>query len=301
MRRIINKSIKKNTVIIAAAVTMIVGMCTGCGDNKKVEDAVPDKISDEAVMEPSKTEVVTYEFETFDNLKVVLDESNIIAQESSDDPENSELISAEAVGNIIAPGRDYVYLEDANNYYVADYSRNLITVADKSKVQAATETGETEGVGDIIEETDYAVFDNDVFTFRYDPEYFAVMEDEKYVTVSFYNEETQTAGSNTVTFTQKEGADALEVAKEYARQYGVDEENVHETTLGITSAAAYSFSVSPTDEAASGNKTRAMVCAVANGDKVIAIEVFTHVEPDEGRDMFINDKIAEVLDTFAIN
>ena len=89
----------------------------------------------EIAIEPAETkELITYEFETFDNVKVVIDENSIINQEQSDDPENSELISVEAAGNIIAPGRDYVYLEDENYYYVADLSRNLITVADKSRV-----------------------------------------------------------------------------------------------------------------------------------------------------------------------
>lgn len=323
-----------------------------------------------------KVELVTYEFETFDNLKIVLDESSITAQEPSDDPENSELISAEAAGNIIAPGRDFVYLEDSNNYYVADYSRNLVTVADKNKAKVEVietkeaaadfveyefetfdgltikihagiilsqepceEPLEWEGLpadaeqiapgrdcilfadstnyyvedvtnklvttafqelGDVIEETDFAIFDNNVFTFRYDPEYFVVNEDDKYVTVSFYNEGIQTAGSNTITFTENKNADSMDVAKEYAKQYGVDEKQVQKTNFGSADAEAYSFSISPTDGSESGNKTRTMVCAVQNGDNVIVIEVLNHVEPDEGMDIMINDKIAEVLDTFSL-
>ena len=280
---------KKIAVVVMAAMATFSLM--GCTVEKTVTTTTTEEKSSEA------TELVTYEFETFDNLKIVLDESNIIAQEPSDDPENSELVSAEAAGNIIAPGRDFVYLEDENNYYVADYSRNLITVADKSKVKVEV----VEGVGDLIEETDFAIFDNNVFTFNYDPKYFVVMEDEQYVTVSFYNEDTQTAGSNTISFTVKENADAMEVAKEYAKQYGADEESVQETNFGATGATGYSFSVAPTDDSESGSKTRAMVCALANGDNVIVIDIFSHVEPDEGMDMFINDKISEVLDTFAIN
>lgn len=295
-----NTKISKTIVVITMTAVAAFSLM-GCSAKQAATSNTTETNAEAETVEA--TELVTYEFETFDNLKVVLDESNIVAQEPSDDPENSELVSAEAAGNIIAPGRDFVYLEDANNYYVADYSRNLITVADKSKVQVEVVEAaeEVEGVGDIIEETDYAIFDNNVFTFEYDPEYFVVMEDEEYVTVSFYNEETQTAGSNTITFTEKENADAMDVAKEYAKQYGVDEGSIIESNFGLTDAKAYSFNIAPTDEAASGNQTRAMACAVANGDNVIAIEVFTHVEPDEGMDMFINDKIAEVLDTFAID
>ena len=82
--------------------------------------------------EETSEELVTYEFETFDNVQVVIDENSIIAQEASEDPENSDLVSESARGNIIAPGRDYVYLEDDDYYYVADLSRQLITVADKT-------------------------------------------------------------------------------------------------------------------------------------------------------------------------
>ena len=172
-------------------------------------------------------------------------------------------------------------------------------VTDENGTTTTTET--TEGVGDLIEETAYAIFDNDVFSFEYDPEYFVVMEDEEYVTVSFYNEETQTAGSNTIMFKEIENKEAMEVAKEFAKQYGVDESNIYESNFGETGATAYSFTLYPTDEEVSENQTRAMAMAVVNGDNVITIEVLTHVEPDEGMDMFINDKIAEVLDTFKID
>ena len=86
----------------------------------------------ETTEETSAAELVTYEFETFDNVKVVIDENSIIAQEPSEDPEYSDLVSESARGNIIAPGRDFVYLEDDDYYYVADLSRQLITVADKT-------------------------------------------------------------------------------------------------------------------------------------------------------------------------
>ena len=136
MKRIIIKNTKKSIVVIAAVVaTIAMGVCTGCADNKKAGEVAPAEISNEAATEAEKTELVSYEFETFDNVKVVIDENSIITQEPSDDPENSDLVSESARGNIIAPGRDYVYLEDDDYYYVADLSRQLITVADKSKAR----------------------------------------------------------------------------------------------------------------------------------------------------------------------
>ena len=107
------------------------------------------------------TELITYEFETFDNVKVVIDENSIVAQESSDDPENSDLVSEEARGNIIAPGRDFVYLEDNDYYYVADLSRNLITVADKSKVQTESSNDE-----ELAENPGF--FETDLWSITYD-------------------------------------------------------------------------------------------------------------------------------------
>ena len=117
-----------------------------------------------AVIEPAEAaELVTYEFETYDNVKVVIDENNIVAQESSEDPEYSDLVSEEARGNIIAPGRDFIYLEDADYYYVADLSRNLITVADKSKaaVDVANEEELPENPG---------FFETDLWSITYDTE-----------------------------------------------------------------------------------------------------------------------------------
>ena len=56
----------------------------------------------------------------------MIDENSIVAQESCDDPEHSDLVSEEAAGNIIAPGRDFVYLED-NAEYVYSLSGNGYT------------------------------------------------------------------------------------------------------------------------------------------------------------------------------
>ena len=189
---------------------------------------------------------------------------------------------------------------DANGNTVTTTTTNHNGEVTTETTESAEATEVIEEVGDIIEESDYVIFDNDVFSFEFDPEYFVVMEDEEYVTVSFYNEGTQTAGSNTITFKEIENADAMEVAKELAQQYGVDEEMIQESNFGMDSSKSYAFSVFPTAESASENQTRAMACAVVNGDNVIAIEVFSHVEPDEGMDMFINDKLAEVLDTFTL-
>ena len=290
----------KKKLLTLLGLTMLVCCVTACGskndntttatteetENTTTEDAA-EETEDTTVAETAETvEKQSYEFETFDGQTVVINESNIVSQEACEEPLEWDGLPADAEQQ--APGRDLILFADSTNYYVEDVTNKLVTIAFQE-------------LGDLIEETDFAIFDNDVFSFHYDPEYFVVNEDAEYVTVSFYNEETQTAGSNTISFKEIENADALEVAKELAKQYGMDENSVQESNFGASGATAYSATKSSTGETESGNQTRAMACAVVNGDNVIAIDVFTHVEPDEGMDMFINDKIAEVLDTFTID
>lgn len=288
---------KKKLVTVLGLTMLVLGM-TACGSTnaeqtvntvaeaESTEAAEENEETEEVTEEAAPAEMQTYEFETFDGLTVVINEGNIISQEACEDPLEWEGLPADA--EQIAPGRDFILFADAANYYVEDAANNLVTIAFQE-------------LGDLIEDMDYAIFDNNVFTFNYDPNYFAVIEDEEYVTVSFYNEKTQTAGSNTITFKQIENADAMEVAKELAKQYGADEESIYESNFGESGATTYSFTMFPADDEASENQTRSMGCAVVNGDNVIAIEILTHVEPDEGMDMFINDKIAEVLDTFKLD
>lgn len=122
---------KNNTKVSKRIVTIVLATAAafslmGCSVEKNFTIT-------ETTASVEEAELITYEFETFDGVKVVIDENSIIAQEPSDDPEYSALVPEEARGNIVAPGRDFVYLEDENYYYVADLSRKLITVADKSR------------------------------------------------------------------------------------------------------------------------------------------------------------------------
>ena len=139
MKRVNTKASKRIVAVVLAAVAAISVM--GCSVEKNFTSTTTHTYTDANGNTVTTTitnhngeesELITYEFETYDGVKVVIDENSIVAQEASEDPEYSDLVSEEARGNIIAPGRDFVYLEDENNYYVADLSRNLITVADKS-------------------------------------------------------------------------------------------------------------------------------------------------------------------------
>ena len=64
-------------VLLLLGATMIFGCLTACGktDEKKEDSTAVEK-----------TEVQTYEFETFDGAKVVINDSNIVSQEACDEP-----------------------------------------------------------------------------------------------------------------------------------------------------------------------------------------------------------------------
>lgn len=72
----------------------------------------------------------TYEFETFDGTIVSIDDTNIISQEKVEDVLESANVPSDA--EVIAPGRDYVYLADSNKYYVEDAVDQLFTIAKKN-------------------------------------------------------------------------------------------------------------------------------------------------------------------------
>ena len=157
------------------------------------------------------TELITYEFETFDNVEVVIDEDSIVTQESCDDPENSDLVSEEARGNIIAPGRDFVYLEDSDYYYVADLSRNLITVADKSKVQTEASNDE-----ELAENPGF--FETDSWSISYDPNSWYGYVNEEGNTIINYTGEC--AGTSLIEISELDVATAKEAVAILAEKKG---------------------------------------------------------------------------------
>jgi len=71
----------------------------------------------------------TYEFQTYDGSTISIDDKNIISQEKVEDVLENTIVPSDA--EIIAPGRDYVYLADSKNYYVEDSVEQLLTIAKK--------------------------------------------------------------------------------------------------------------------------------------------------------------------------
>ncbi len=70
-------------------------------------------------------EVVVYEFDTYDNIHVVLDASNVYQQTSLDETGDYGDVQLEQV----APGRDIAYMFDGERYYIEDYTINLLTIS----------------------------------------------------------------------------------------------------------------------------------------------------------------------------
>lgn len=120
--------------IIVSLVTGLLLTSVLCGCNVTVNMNAQDDIKATEEETVANDDVKTiYSFETFDREVVSIDASNIVLQVECDEPLESNLISAEAVQ--IAPGRDYILLEDESNYYVADLVENLVTISDKALIQ----------------------------------------------------------------------------------------------------------------------------------------------------------------------
>jgi len=217
---------KKNCLVkiitVAAVATFMMSVCTGCGSESapsteavEVEEEsleeVPSDDADFADESQATTELVTYEFETYDNEKVVLDEASITLQEVSENPEESEYITEAAAGNVIAPGRDFVYMADDDNYYVADYSRNLVTVADKSKAKVEVMEAADENPG---------AFETEDFSVSYDTEKWYGTVDEN--SVVFLNCLEAVAGTSYIEISKSDFATPEEAIANIAETKGQD-------------------------------------------------------------------------------
>lgn len=148
---------KKKICLVLGLVLMIASL-SACGSNKEeakapeseVVETMPEKTT-EAAPEPSAEAIsesepesepeaeaaqedITYEFDTFDGEHIVIDSSNIISQDKDENPLETTKVPKEA--EVIAPGRDYVYLDDGDYYYVEDTVNNLVTVATKGASKA---------------------------------------------------------------------------------------------------------------------------------------------------------------------
>ena len=281
MRRISTKTSKRAVATILAAFAACSVM--GCS----VETTVTTTESTETTgAEPAK-ELITYEFETFDNAKVVIDENSIVTQEQCDDPEHSELVSAEAEGNIIAPGRDYVYLEDDDYYYVADIYRNLITVAEKSK--AIVTVVDDEELAD-----NPGFFETDSWSITYDTdEWYGYVDDEGNTVINYLGE---CVGTSLIEISEVDVATAKEAVAMLE-----DKKGKELTVIDALEGEEYTCNAYAADEVYESGLYLADFYTIYehNGKVIIVDEVVTH-DDDDARaealaDIFVGVKNALVL------
>lgn len=278
----------KKKLLTVLGVIMIVCCVTACGSNEanQADRAEQPTESTEATADEQTTEIKTYEFETFDGETVVINEGNIVSQEACEEPLEWDGLPAEATQ--LAPGRDFILFGDETNYYVEDAENKLVTIAFKE-------------LGDVIEETDFAIFDNDVFSFQYDPDYFMVVETDESVTVSFYNEEVQTAGSNVIIFTKQENTDAMSVVNTCMERYGATEDERVENYLGGDDVKGYSYSTGNLESPDSELKTCETFHAVPCGEDVILIDKLRTLGSDMDLENSLDAQLDEVILTFQLD
>lgn len=171
---------------------------------------------------------------------------------------------------------------------------------DTNQPAEATESEVIQERGDLIENTDIAIFDNNVFSFDFDSKYFTVTEDKDVVTVSYNNEDVQTAGSNVITFTKLENADAKEIIKSYMEKYDASEEEMVENYLGGDDVKGYSYATLDLGAEGSDLKTREAFYAVPCGKDVILINKFRTVGPDMELENSIDAQLDEVILSFKL-
>lgn len=254
--------------------------------NYYVEDVTNKLITVATKDATDAAELVSYEFETFDGITIVINEGTILSQEACEEPLAWAGLPADA--EQIAPGRDCILFQDAENFYVEDATNKLVTVAFRE-------------LGDVIEDTDIAIFDNGVFTFSYDPENFTVTEAEGSVNVSFTNEEVQTAGTNIVSFTELVDTDAMQQIKNYMEIYEASEDEMVENYLGGDDVKGYSYSTGIIEREDSELRICNTYHAIPCGDNIIFVDKLRTYGDDMDLENSLDAQLDEVILSFHLD
>lgn len=77
------------------------------------------------ILDDGVDEVVVYGFDTYDNVHIIIDASNVYQQTSLDEIGDYGDVQLE----LVASGKDIVYMFDGECYYIEDYSINLLTIS----------------------------------------------------------------------------------------------------------------------------------------------------------------------------
>lgn len=219
----------------------------------------------------SDSDIITYEFETYDGETVVINADNIVTQEKSDDPGSSELISEAAIENIIAPGRDYLYLADDDYYYVADYYNGLITVAKKPAKETSDDSASTEDVGE-----NPGFFETEDISIKYDTEkFYGYMDGDSII----LNSTTAVAGTSLIQITKSNSSTMDDALAEISQNTGFELSEPENFTLNGYNAISANH-ILPDEE---GVIIDDYYIIVENNGKVIIIDKMITRDTDTAR------------------
>lgn len=219
---------------------------------------------------------VNYEFETYKGEKVLISTENICCQVSETNVLESATVPQDA--EVIAPGRDFVYLADANYYYVEDATRGLLTVARKDNSTKTAYLGLS-------------------FLVSYQAKSFTVNSDRDNVTLAYTREGVQAAGSNYAMFTLVDEPSSMSYLQQVQKKEGAEQSVISE--MMVSGAKGYVYqTVSESKE--SGLKVVLAHYAVPCGGKTMAIEVFRTLSQDEGTEMAIDADFEQMFQSFLV-
>lgn len=267
---------------------MVIGTLIGCGKNEEfTSDALKENtetVDEMTDKEENATNYVTYEFETFDGDTIVIDSKNIVSQESDENPLESEKVPDDA--EVIAPGRDYVYLADTSYYYVEDAENNLVTIANKN----------TSDIDNTDVDSD-EVFSTDDYSISYTKGLFEAYEVRGFVRLSYCNSDLQFAGSNEIIITKDEGTTVDDIIQAIA---GDDKDNISDGLLGNQEIPTKNYtriSKSPADDSLTLYDS---FVVMQSGDDVITLEVIRTVGQDDETDMTIDGAFTHTFESFVL-
>lgn len=278
-----------NRIMIFCTVTALAIAMIGCGAKKETE-VKSEKVEKNLDSSEDKKEITykTYEVETFDGTTVKIDDTNIISQEKVEDVLETTLVPSDA--EVIAPGRDFVYLADADNYYVEDTVDQLLTIAKKNEI-AENQTAKDET----------AEYSTDEYSLSYRKTSFEIFEDadNNSVTFSYCKDGVEAAGSNVITFTIVKDAKPKELLEEKVEAMGGKKSDVMELSLTATSETCYTY-IQSGSSTESELKTSQMLYAIPCGNDVIYVDGFRTIGPDEGVELSIDPDFEQIMQTLVV-
>ena len=258
---------------------------------EETTEAAADTTADAA------TETVTYEFDTYDGEHVVIDGSNLTLQEKCDDPNTCDKVPADAED--VAPGRDYAYKADADNFYVLDFVNNMVTVAPKAAaVKETADTAQTDPADQaVVDVATPGTLEGEDYTVTYDPTLFYAYTYQDDPETGYVNYQGDCAGTCIIIFEKSSAADVDAALAEI------------ENTEALKNISDYDFNgyagkTACNDAPAGTGADNPIIDNVytvfeANGSVYVITQSVTR-DPDDDRAMEMADRFLDVINTFTL-